>query len=128
VSAKIDGAPQRVIRTDFIDQLERSPWWRLLPRAMANAHAFRKESGMSLFALGKEGWSMLKSKEVNLTRLVLAANAPVMTKAALIDGRLDVGILPTGQVVGLIEKIPTVAEIIDGMIEQANEVLDRLAR
>jgi NAD(P)H-dependent flavin oxidoreductase YrpB (nitropropane dioxygenase family) len=126
VSAKIDGAPQRVIRTDFIDQLERSPWWRLLPRALASAHAFRKETEMSLFDLAREGWAMLKSKEVNLTRLVLAANAPVMTKAALIDGRTDVGILPTGQVVGLIEKIPTVAEIVSGMIEQANAVLDRL--
>ena len=41
VSTAVDGAPQRVIRTDLVDHLERSGWLRGLPRALANAHAFR---------------------------------------------------------------------------------------
>jgi NAD(P)H-dependent flavin oxidoreductase YrpB (nitropropane dioxygenase family) len=53
----------------------------------------------------------------------MAANAPVMTKAALVDGRTDVGVLPTGQVVGLIEGLPTVAEIIDALMSEADAVL-----
>ncbi|HTZ09647.1 MAG TPA: nitronate monooxygenase [Acidimicrobiales bacterium] len=73
VSAKIDGAPQRVIKTDFVDALERSHWLALLPRALKSAHAFRKETGLSLLDLAKEGWSMRKSAERNLTQLVLAA-------------------------------------------------------
>jgi NAD(P)H-dependent flavin oxidoreductase YrpB (nitropropane dioxygenase family) len=55
----------------------------------------------------------------------MAANAPVMTKAALVEGRSDVGILPTGQVVGLIEELPTVAAIIGGIMSEANDVLQR---
>ena len=47
--------------------------------------------------------------------------------AILVDGRTDVGVLPTGQVVGLIEALPTVAEIIDGLIAEAEAVLQRLA-
>ena len=43
----------------------------------------------------------------------MAANAPMMTKAALVEGRTDVGVLPTGQVVGEIDELPTVAELID---------------
>ena len=45
VSTAVDGAPQRVIRTDLVDHLEKSGWLRSLPRALANAHAFRKETG-----------------------------------------------------------------------------------
>ena len=38
----------------------------------------------------------------------------------MVDGRADVGILPTGQVVGVIEELPTVAE---AGVQQAVAVL-----
>jgi NAD(P)H-dependent flavin oxidoreductase YrpB (nitropropane dioxygenase family) len=53
----------------------------------------------------------------------MAANAPVMTKAALVEGRADVGVLPTGQVVGVIESLPSVAGIIEGVMAEADGVL-----
>ena len=56
----------------------------------------------------------------------MAANAPVMTKAALVEGRTDVGVLPTGQVVGVIDALPTVAEVIAEVISGANATLARL--
>ena len=42
----------------------------------------------------------------------MAANAPMLTKAAMVDGHPEVGILPTGQVVGVIDELPTVAELV----------------
>jgi NAD(P)H-dependent flavin oxidoreductase YrpB (nitropropane dioxygenase family) len=56
----------------------------------------------------------------------MAANAPMMTKAALVDGRTDVGVLPTGQVVGEIDELPTVAELVSRVVAEASVVLDRL--
>jgi NAD(P)H-dependent flavin oxidoreductase YrpB (nitropropane dioxygenase family) len=56
----------------------------------------------------------------------MAANAPMMTKAALVDGRTDVGVLPTGQVVGEITELPTVAELIGRIVAEATTVLERL--
>jgi NAD(P)H-dependent flavin oxidoreductase YrpB (nitropropane dioxygenase family) len=56
----------------------------------------------------------------------MAANAPMMTKAALVDGRTDVGVLPTGQVVGAIDELPTVEELISRIMDEAGAVLDRL--
>jgi NAD(P)H-dependent flavin oxidoreductase YrpB (nitropropane dioxygenase family) len=53
----------------------------------------------------------------------MAANAPVMTKAALVEGRTDVGVLPTGQVVGVLSSLPSVADIIDGIMAEADAVL-----
>ena len=55
---------------------------------------------------------MKEGNELSWAQVVMAANAPMMTKAALVDGRTDVGVLPTGQVVGVIEELPTVAELV----------------
>jgi NAD(P)H-dependent flavin oxidoreductase YrpB (nitropropane dioxygenase family) len=121
----VDGAPQRVVRTELIDHLEGQSWVRSLPRALRSAYQFRNESGSSLLALLKEGRAMKQGNELTWSQVLMAANAPVMTKAALVDGRTDVGVLPTGQVVGLIESWPSVAEIIETVMREADDVLQR---
>jgi NAD(P)H-dependent flavin oxidoreductase YrpB (nitropropane dioxygenase family) len=125
VSTAVDGAPQRVIRTELVDHLEKAGWLRNLPRALANAHAFRRDTDTTLLALVKEGRAMKQGNELSWPQVVMAANAPMMTKAALVDGRTDVGVLPTGQVVGEIGELPTVAELIGRVVAQATAVLDR---
>ena len=69
---------------------------------------------------------MKRGNELSWPQVVMAANAPVMTRAALVEGRTDVGILPTGQVVGLIDRLPTVAEVIRDVVTGANATLSRL--
>ena len=69
---------------------------------------------------------MKRGNELSWPQVVMAANAPVMTKAALVEGRTDVGVLPTGQVVGVIDALPSVAEVIAGIVTQANATLARL--
>jgi NAD(P)H-dependent flavin oxidoreductase YrpB (nitropropane dioxygenase family) len=125
VTTKIDGAPQRVVRTELVDHFESQSWLRALPRALRSAYQFRHETGASVLALLKEGLAMKEGNELTWSQVVMAANAPVMTKAALVEGRSDVGVLPTGQVVGLIESLPSVAEIIDSVMSEADAVLQR---
>jgi NAD(P)H-dependent flavin oxidoreductase YrpB (nitropropane dioxygenase family) len=127
VSTKIDGAPQRVVRTELVDHLESQSWLRALPRALRSAYQFRHETGASPLALLKEGRAMKEANELTWSQVVMAANAPVMTKAALVEGRTDVGVLPTGQVVGLIESLPSAAEIIESVMAEADGVLRRWA-
>ena len=43
----------------------------------------------------------------------MAANAPVLYRAVLLDGRTDIGVSASGQVVGLIDDIPSCQELID---------------
>jgi NAD(P)H-dependent flavin oxidoreductase YrpB (nitropropane dioxygenase family) len=71
---------------------------------------------------------MKEGNELTWAQVVMAANAPVMTKAALVEGRTDVGVLPTGQVVGVIETLPTVADIIDDVMREADAVLQGWCR
>jgi NAD(P)H-dependent flavin oxidoreductase YrpB (nitropropane dioxygenase family) len=126
VTRRVDGAPQRVIRTTLVDHLEGAGRIGTLPRALRNALAFRRETHTSMWALAKEGLAMKQGNELSWSQVVMAANAPMMTKAALVDGRPNLGILPTGQVVGVIDELPSVAELIGRIITEANATLERL--
>ena len=97
-----------------------------LPRSIANALRFRKLSGRSLDDLAREGLAMKKNQGLTWAQVAMAGNAPMLTKAALVDGRLDTGVLPTGQVVGLVEELPTVSDIISSIMEEAEATLTRL--
>ena len=126
VTTKVDGAPQRVVRTELVDHLEAQSWLRALPRAVRSAFQFRKETGASMRSLLREGRAMKAGNELTWAQVVMAANAPVMTKAALVEGRTDVGVLPTGQVVGVLDALPPVADIIGGIMAEADARLRRL--
>jgi len=127
VTDALDGAPQRVIRTPLVDRLIRSSTVTRLPRAVGNALAFRRLTRTSTRDLVAEGLAMRKNQELTLAQLAMAANAPMLIKAALVGGDPEVGVLPTGQVTGLIDEIPTVAEIVDGIVADARATLARLA-
>ena len=63
--------------------------------------------------------------DLTLAQLAMAANAPMLTKAAMVDGRPEVGILPTGQAVGAIEGLPSVAELMSAIEADARAALAR---
>jgi NAD(P)H-dependent flavin oxidoreductase YrpB (nitropropane dioxygenase family) len=127
VTTKVDGAPQRVVRTDLVDHLEGAGRLTSLPRALRNALAFRRETKTSMAALLREGSAMKKGNDLRWSQVVMAANAPMMTRAALVEGRTDVGVLPTGQVVGVIEELPTVQELVERIVTEAGATLARLS-
>ncbi|MGO9857316.1 MAG: NAD(P)H-dependent flavin oxidoreductase [Acidimicrobiales bacterium] len=123
VTTKVDGAPQRVVRTELVDHLDSQSWLRALPRALHSAYRFRQDTGATFTSLLREGRAMKQGNELTWAQVVMAANAPVMTKAALVEGRTDVGVLPTGQVVGVLRALPSVADIVDGIMAEADAVL-----
>jgi NAD(P)H-dependent flavin oxidoreductase YrpB (nitropropane dioxygenase family) len=126
VTTRVDGAPQRVIRTPVVDRLEGAGRLTALPRALRNALAFRRSTGAGTAQLVREGLAMHRSEELTWSQVAMAANAPMMTRAALVEGRTEVGVLPTGQVVGSIDELPTVAELVGRVVRQANAVLEAL--
>jgi len=126
VSRAIDGAPQRVIRTEMVDQLESARLTRF-PRAALNAMRFRKLTGTPLRALLKEGLAMKKSQDLSWAQMAMAANAPMLTRATMVEGRAEVGILPTGQCVGVVDDLPSCGELISRMVSDAIGRLDSLS-
>lgn len=128
VTRSIDGAPQRVIRTDLVDHLESRFRPAAAAQAVANALRLRRLTDTSLRALLKEGLSMKRNGELTWAQVAMAANAPMLTRASMVEGRLEAGILPTGQVTGLIEELPTVAELIEEIVSEAAATISSLAR
>ncbi|MEU4831866.1 nitronate monooxygenase [Streptosporangium sp. NPDC023615] len=126
VTTRVDGVPHRVLRTPFVDSLERS---RLrLPRAIVNGARFRRLSGLSWAAMIREGRRMRHGRDLTWAQVLQAANTPMLLRAAMVDGRADLGVMASGQVVGLIEDLPSCAELIDRVMSEAHTVLDRLER
>ena len=71
----------------------------------------------------------MKRKEgLTWSQVAMAANAPMLTKATMVDGRLETGILPTGQGVGVIDELPTVAELVASIVDEAEQTLTRLEK
>lgn len=126
VTNEVDGVPQRVLNAGTVAQLEKTNFVTRLARAGRNALAFQKISGIPMREMLKEGLAMKKNQGLSWSQVVMAANAPMLYRAALLEGRTDVGVMATGQVVGLIEDVPSVEELITRIMREANETLNRL--
>ena len=69
---------------------------------------------------------MKRSQELTWSQVVMAANTPMLLRAAMVEGRPDLGVMSSGQVVGVIDELPTVQELLDRIIAEAEETLRRL--
>jgi NAD(P)H-dependent flavin oxidoreductase YrpB (nitropropane dioxygenase family) len=123
----LDGVPQRLLRTPFTDRLVRDRRAARLLRSARSAGTFRRLSGSSWRELLSQGLELHRSHDLPIGQVLLAANTPALLKAAMVDGRPDLGVMATGQVAGLIEDLPSCAELIERIISQAQAVLARLA-
>ncbi len=127
VTSALDGVPQRVLRTPFVDGLGEAGALQRLPRAIRSARALRRATGRSWLSMLREGRAMRGSHDLRLGQLVLAANTPMLIRAAMVDGRADAGVMATGQVAGLIDDLPSCAELIERIMAEAADTLKRLA-
>jgi NAD(P)H-dependent flavin oxidoreductase YrpB (nitropropane dioxygenase family) len=125
VTTQVDGVPHRVLRSSLVDALERSGAVRRLMRSARNANDFRKLSHTTWPAMVREGLAMRKSQELTWSQVLMAGNTPMLLKAAMVDGRPDLGVMASGQVVGVIDDLPSCAELIERIVSEADAVLRR---
>jgi NAD(P)H-dependent flavin oxidoreductase YrpB (nitropropane dioxygenase family) len=126
VSTKVDGVPHRVLKTELVDKLESGTPFTAWPRALKNALAFKQLTGIKIKDMVKEGLAMKKSGDLSYSQVLMAANTPMLLKAALVDGKVDAGVMASGQAVGVIDDLPTVAELIARIIAEAEATLKDL--
>jgi len=135
VTRRVDGVPHRVLRTTMVDHLEATGvGWLGGPRRAAalirsarNAAAFRGVSGLSWPEMIRQGRAMRRDTELTWGQVLMAANTPVLLRAAMVDGRADLGLMSSGQVAGLIDDLPSCQELIEAIMAEAARCLDRLA-
>jgi NAD(P)H-dependent flavin oxidoreductase YrpB (nitropropane dioxygenase family) len=126
VSTQVDGVPHRVLRTPFVEELERGGRIRTLSRAARNALAFRKLSGTSWRQIVGEGLAMRKRHGLTWSQVMMAANTPMLLRRAMVEGDPSAGVMASGQVVGVIDDIPTVADLIGRIVSEAEATLKGL--
>jgi NAD(P)H-dependent flavin oxidoreductase YrpB (nitropropane dioxygenase family) len=125
VTAKVDGMPHRMLRTPLVEQVEEGGRVRrLLPTARRTLE-FKQQSGMSWRQLAVDGRAMRREQGRTLGQLALAANTPMLLKAGLVEGDTGAGVLASGQVVGVIDDLPTCEELLDRVVTEAADCLRR---
>ncbi|MFJ5528425.1 NAD(P)H-dependent flavin oxidoreductase [Streptomyces sp. NPDC093261] len=128
VTTAVDGLPHRMLRTPFVDSLERAGRVRALVSAVRRAAGFRKLSGLTWPDMVRDGLALRHGRRLAWSQVLLAANTPMLLKAAMVDGRTDLGVMASGQVAGVIDDLPSCAVLVDRIMTEAEEVLKTLAR
>jgi NAD(P)H-dependent flavin oxidoreductase YrpB (nitropropane dioxygenase family) len=126
ISAALDGLPQRMLLNTQLKHLMSATSAGLFTRAVRSAFALSRQTGDSPWALLKAGWRMYRAGDDSLASTMMAANAPVLIQEAVVHGRPESGILPSGQVAGLIDNLPLVADMIEELMQEADSVVRNL--
>jgi NAD(P)H-dependent flavin oxidoreductase YrpB (nitropropane dioxygenase family) len=127
VTTKVDGVPHRVLRTPLTERLDQAGRVSGLVRSVRAAAGFRSVSGLGWMELLREGRAMRAGAGLSWAQVLMAANTPVLLRSAMVDGRPDLGLMSSGQVVGLIGDLPSAGELIESIMTQARERIAALA-
>ena len=119
VSTRVDGMPHRVLRTGLVEKLESGSRVRGFTAAIRNAAKFKKLSQMTWPSMMRDGLAMRHGRDLTWSQVVMAANTPMLLRAGLVEGNTDAGVLASGQVAGIIEDLPSCAELIDTIVRDA---------
>jgi NAD(P)H-dependent flavin oxidoreductase YrpB (nitropropane dioxygenase family) len=126
VTTFLDGVPQRMLRTPLAESLDRARPPAQLYRSVKSAAGFRRLSGTTWPAMIREGLAMRKGHGLSWSQVLMAANTPMMLRASMVDGRVDLGTLASGQVAGVIDDLPTCEALITRIMAEAATTLARL--
>ena len=127
VTTRVDGVPHRVLRTPLVERLDRAGPVTGLLWSARNAAAFRSLSGLSWRELIRQGRAMRQGTELTWAQVLMAANTPMLLRAAMVDGRPDLGLMSAGQVAGLIGDLPSCADLIEAIMTEAGSAWSRWA-
>lgn len=124
-SKRFDGLWCRVLDTNGARKAIRSGLNPIqMLKAIPNSYAIARQIKVpywKLFAgVLASGWETAK-------QLAYMANAFKHIRAATEDGDIERGVLPVGQATGMVHDIPTVQEVMDRTVSEAEEIIRNLA-
>ena len=119
VTSKIDGIPQRMLRTPLFEKIERSGPIGMWLRAIEGALVMKQRTGATWGELISAARGMTSHGGLSFAQAMLAAAAPTMIQRAVVDGDIEHGLLATGLVAGRINELPSCAELISSIERDA---------
>jgi enoyl-[acyl-carrier protein] reductase II len=125
-SKNFDGLWCRVLDTPAARKAVRRPMGPIgLLQAIPNSRGIAEMLGLPYW---KMFIGVLRSGWDNAKQLAYMANAFKQIRLATENGDLDRGVLPVGQVTGLLNDVPTVQEVLTRTVSQAEEVIQGLTK
>lgn len=65
--------------------------------------------------------SMARKTDMSLAQTFMAPNAPVIIQKAMVEGKPDEGVLPSGQIAGLIDDLPSCEQLMQELMMDAKQ-------
>jgi NAD(P)H-dependent flavin oxidoreductase YrpB (nitropropane dioxygenase family) len=127
LTTRLDGLPQRMIRTPVLDRIESSGPIAMWLRALECGLAMKRQTHASWGQLLRAARDMSRHGGLTLSQALMAAAAPIMIQKALVEGKPDEGVMATGVVGGRITEIPTCQDLVQRMVAEARARLHALA-
>lgn len=121
VSYLVDGMPQRMIPNEYLAMLGKASPLRRLKIALALALQYKAQTGMTAAHAAKVFWQGLRDDAGGVAQTVMAANAPMLLQRSMIEGKPAEGVMASGQVAALIDRLQSCQEVIEGIVAQARE-------
>jgi NAD(P)H-dependent flavin oxidoreductase YrpB (nitropropane dioxygenase family) len=127
VSTKVDGIPQRMVRTALLDRIEASGRLGMWLRAIESGLAMKRQTGASFGELYRAAKGMTSHGGLSLPQAMMAASAPMLIQKAVVDGMPDEGLMATGIVGGRLTDLPTCQQLVDSIMAEAQARIAALA-
>jgi NAD(P)H-dependent flavin oxidoreductase YrpB (nitropropane dioxygenase family) len=126
VTTRVDGMPHRVLRTELVEHLEHSSRAVGLYHAVRNARRFKRMTNLGWRDMISEGLATKHGKEQTWAQMIMAANTPMLLRAGLVEGNTQAGVLASGQVVGMLDDLPSCRELVEEIVAEAAAIIGKL--
>jgi NAD(P)H-dependent flavin oxidoreductase YrpB (nitropropane dioxygenase family) len=126
LTTKIDGMPQRMVRTPLVDRIEASGKLGMWLRAIEAGAEMKRQTGASWLQMIRSARGMTAHGEMPLAQAMLSAAAPMLIQKAIVHGDIVNGAMATGVVGGRITDLPTCQELVDRVVAEARARLAAL--
>ena len=126
VTTKLDGIPQRMVRTSLMDRIERSGPLGMWLRAFEAGREMKRQTGASWLDFIRSARGMTAHGDVPLRQAMMAATMPMLIQKAVVDGDIEGGVMATGVVGGRITEVPSCQDLVDRILREARERLAAL--
>lgn len=128
LTTRLDGLQHRLIRNEVLSQFENAGPVRLTIDALLNAWRMKQISGARMSDLINAARGLQRDGGLSFGQALMAANSPVLIEQSMIQGRPERGVMSTGMVAGVLQDLPSCAELMQRIVSDAGRRLAHLAR
>ncbi|WP_112320610.1 NAD(P)H-dependent flavin oxidoreductase [Oceanibium sediminis] len=126
VTKSVDGLPQRFIENEELRRLDEMRGLTRLIASLRHAHSWGRSKGMGYGQMLKTAWKSMHADDAGFAATVMAPNLPTLVEKGLVAGDTRHGLLPSGQVAAVIDRLEPCSALIERIAGEARERLDAL--